>query len=64
MNNNVPVKELRGYILTVNTDNKIKFEQLSARALAEDCNVDSRTGEPLRPERSIIYCGPNNEKLI
>ncbi len=64
LNNNVPVKELRGYTLTVNADNKIKFGQLGARALAEACNVDSKTDKPLKPERSIIYCGPDNEKLI
>ncbi|MCL5679885.1 MAG: hypothetical protein M1465_00900 [Candidatus Marsarchaeota archaeon] len=64
LNNNIPVKELRGYLLTVDIDNKIKFEQLDAKALAEACNVDSSTGKPLKPERSVIYCGPNNEKLI
>lgn len=61
-----PIKEIRGYFIWIDENNpngKLKFEHISARDLEKAMNNNSKTGEPLPPEKSIIYCGPNGEYL-
>ena len=80
----LPIKELRGYIITTkneitsndNQENtttttkkrrsgkmKIHIQMISAYNLAQASNTDPQTGQPLKPEKAVIYCGPNQDYL-
>lgn len=51
----LPIKELRGYIIT--GDGKdLEFAKLTAKEMFACHNTDSETGEPLPLEQSIRYC--------
>ncbi len=54
-----PVKELRGYLLSVENDH-LKWYMIDAEDLMESHNTDSLSGDKLEPEQSVIYCGPND----
>jgi hypothetical protein len=58
-----PVKELRGYVVYLDEDRKICFNQLSARQVAEASTADHTTGKFLAPEKSVVYCGPDHDYL-
>jgi hypothetical protein len=51
----LPIKELRGYILKGNGDD-LEFEKLPPNALFACHNTDAETGEPLPLEQSVRYC--------
>ena len=51
----LPIKELRGYILK-SDGNDLEFEKLSPNALFACHNTDTETGEPLPLEQSVRYC--------
>jgi hypothetical protein len=51
----LPIKELRGYILKV-TVMSLEFEKLSPNAMFACHNTDAETGEPLPLEQSVRYC--------
>jgi hypothetical protein len=57
-----PVKELRGYFVQLE-NNRIKLEQLSAENLMNAENLDANTGKTLPPEKGVVYCGPNGERI-
>ena len=74
----LPIKELRGYIITTNNDNQLNttttkksrriklrlhIQMISAYNLAQASNTDPQTGQPLKPEKAVIYCGPNQDYL-
>jgi hypothetical protein len=51
----LPIKELRGYILT-GDGNSLDFEKLSPNAMFACHNTDAETGEPLPLEQAVRYC--------
>jgi hypothetical protein len=51
----LPIKELRGYILKRDRDD-LEFEKLSPTTMFACHNTDAQTGEPLPLEQSIRYC--------
>lgn len=51
----LPIKELRGYILKGDGDD-LEFEKLSPKAMFACHNTDAQTGEPLALEQSVRYC--------
>lgn len=52
---NLPIKELRGYILRKNGD-RIEFNKISAKMMFACHNTDAQTGEPRPLEQSVRYC--------
>lgn len=52
---NLPIKELRGYVLTGNGQD-LTFEKLTSREMFACHNTDAETGEPLPLEQSVRYC--------
>lgn len=51
----LPIKELRGYILR-GDGNDLEFEKLSPNAMFACHNTDAETGEPLPLEQAVRYC--------
>lgn len=51
----LPIKELRGYILKGNGDD-LEFEKLPPNAMFACHNTNAETGEPLPLEQSVRYC--------
>ncbi|MDP8965405.1 MAG: hypothetical protein M3O33_15765 [Cyanobacteriota bacterium] len=51
----LPIKELRGYILQ-GDGNDLEFEKLSPNAMFACHNTDAETGEPLPLEQAVRYC--------
>jgi hypothetical protein len=51
----LPIKELRGYILQ-NYGDGLEFEKISPNAMFACHNTDAATGEPLPLEQAIRYC--------
>lgn len=51
----LPIKELRGYILQCQGDN-LEFEKLTPELMFACQNTDAQTGEPLPLEQSVRYC--------
>lgn len=51
----LPVKELRGYILK-SDGNDLEFEKISPNAMFACHNTNASTGEPLPLEQSVRYC--------
>lgn len=51
----LPIKELRGYVLK-RQGNRLEFEKLSPERMFACQNTDSQTGEPLPLEQSVRYC--------
>jgi hypothetical protein len=51
----LPIKELRGYVLKGNGDD-LEFEKLSPNAMFACHNTDAETGEPLALEQAVRYC--------
>lgn len=51
----LPIKELRGYIL-IDRGNDLEFEKLTASVMFACQNTDAETGEPLPLEQSVRYC--------
>jgi hypothetical protein len=51
----LPIKELRGYLLQHDGDD-LEFEKLSPNAMFACHNTDAATGEPLPLEQGIRYC--------
>lgn len=58
-----PVKELRGYLVFMAEDGKLRFRQLSAQEVAEASTTHHVSGKFLAPERGVVYCGPDDERL-
>lgn len=58
----LPVKEIRGYITFIQ-EGSLRYIQLSAEELLEAYTRDPETGERIKPEPSVIYCGPGEEKI-
>lgn len=52
---NLPIKELRGYILRKD-DDRIEFTKISAKMMFACHNTDAQTGEPRSLEQSVRYC--------
>jgi hypothetical protein len=52
---NLPVKELRGYLLKREGD-RIKFDKLSPNMMFACHNTDAETGQPRSLEQSVRYC--------
>lgn len=52
---NLPIKELRGYILH-REDDRIEFTKISAKMMFACHNTDAQTGEPRSLEQSVRYC--------
>jgi hypothetical protein len=52
---NLPIKELRGYILQ-KEDDRINFTKISAKMMFACHNTDAQTGEPRSLEQSVRYC--------
>ncbi|BAQ63310.1 hypothetical protein [Geminocystis sp. NIES-3709] len=52
---NLPIKELRGYILRKNSD-RIEFNKISPKMMFACHNTDAQTGEPRPLEQSVRYC--------
>lgn len=52
---NLPIKELRGYILQ-KEDDRIEFTKISAKMMFACHNTDAQTGEPRSLEQSVRYC--------
>lgn len=51
----LPIKELRGYVLQANGD-ELDFEKLPPNVMFACHNTDAETGEPLPLEQSVRYC--------
>lgn len=51
----LPIKELRGYILQGRGDD-LEFEKISPTTMFACHNTDAATGEPLPLEQSVRYC--------
>lgn len=51
----LPIKELRGYILK-SDGNNLEFEKLPPTAMFACHNTDAETGEPLPLEQAVRYC--------
>jgi hypothetical protein len=51
----LPIKELRGYLLKGHGDD-LEFEKLSPTAMFACHNTDAETGEPLPLEQSVRFC--------
>ncbi len=51
----LPIKELRGYVLQQDSD-RFEFEKLSSETMFACHNTDAQTGEPLALEQSVRYC--------
>lgn len=51
----LPIKELRGYVLRGNGDD-LEFEKLPPETMFACQNTDAQTGEPLPLEQSVKYC--------
>ncbi len=51
----LPIKELRGYLLTA-TGDRLKLETISPETMFACQNTDAQTGEPLALEQSVRYC--------
>lgn len=52
---NLPIKELRGYILQ-KYDDRIEFTKISPEMMFACSNTDAQTGEPRSLEQSVRYC--------
>lgn len=52
---NLPVKELRGYLLKREGD-RIEFDKLSPNMMFACHNTDAETGQPRSLEQSVRYC--------
>ena len=52
---NLPIKELRGYILIRNGDS-IEFNQITPQMMFACHNTDAKTGKPRALEQSVRYC--------
>lgn len=67
----LPIKELRGYTVWLHDEigergekaMRVYFRMISAKDMAHASNTDAVTGEPLKPEEAVIYCGPNGDYL-
>ncbi|HEY9727126.1 MAG TPA: hypothetical protein V6D50_11825 [Chroococcales cyanobacterium] len=51
----LPIKELRGYLLQ-NYGDDLEFEKLSPNTMFACHNTDAATGEPLPLEQGVRYC--------
>ena len=51
----LPIKELRGYVLRSNGDD-LEFEKIPAHSMFACQNTDHKTGEPLPLEQAVRYC--------
>ncbi len=51
----LPIKELRGYLLKRQGD-RLEEEKLSPEKMFACQNTDAKTGEPLALEQSVRYC--------
>lgn len=51
----LPIKELRGYILKSHNDNW-EFKKLPPHTMFACHNTDAQTGEPLPMEQAVRYC--------
>ncbi|HEY9609650.1 hypothetical protein [Allocoleopsis sp.] len=51
----LPIKELRGYVLRGDGDD-LEFKKLTPKAMFACHNTDAQTGEPLALEQSVRYC--------
>lgn len=51
----LPIKELRGYVLK-NYRNDLEFEKLPPHTMFACHNTDAETGEPLPLEQAVRYC--------
>lgn len=51
----LPIKELRGYVLKRQGD-QLEEEKLSPEKMLACQNTDAQTGEPLALEQSVRYC--------
>jgi hypothetical protein len=51
----LPIKELRGYVLKRQGD-RLEFEKLSPEKMFACQNTDAQTGQPLALEQSVRYC--------
>lgn len=51
----LPIKELRGYVLKGDGDD-LEFEKLSPQSMFACHNTDAETGEPLALEQAVRYC--------
>lgn len=51
----LPIKELRGYILKSHKNN-LEFEKLPPHTMFACHNTDAQTGEPLPMEQAVRYC--------
>lgn len=51
----LPIKELRGYLLK-RQGNHLEFEKISPETMFACQNTDAQTGEPLALEQSVRYC--------
>lgn len=52
---NLPMKELRGYLLRREGD-RIEFDKLSPNMMFACHNTDAETGQPRALEQSVRYC--------
>lgn len=52
---NLPIKELRGYVLK-QEDEQLEFEKITPTMMFACHNTDAETGEPLPLEQSVRYC--------
>jgi hypothetical protein len=52
---NLPMKELRGYLLRREGD-RIEFDKLSPNMMFACHNTDAQTGQPRSLEQSVRYC--------
>ncbi|MFW6357918.1 MAG: hypothetical protein ACOC0N_01680 [Chroococcales cyanobacterium] len=51
----LPIKELRGYVLS-HWGSDLEFEKLPPNIMFACQNTDAKTGEPLPLEQSVRYC--------
>ncbi len=58
-----PVKELRGYVVSLDGGRIVHFSQLTARQVAEASTTHHGTGKFLAPESEVVYCGPDHDYL-
>jgi len=57
----LPVKEIRGYFVEIE-GGEVRYHQLSAKEMLEVHTLHPSLGK-LKPEPSVIYCGPGNDKI-
>lgn len=62
-NKNKPLMKLYG-VGVYNHNDKFTLNKFNANELLKACTINARTGEPITPEKNVIYCGFEDGDVI